>query len=332
MAIRFNTFPNFSELTRFLLKHKEFIGPSFIGAMPPLIAPGFTRTNSQGVEEVYSGALNYLEFVQMVKNIWEELHPEVPIIPYNPNRDISTSYNETITTTTSANVAGVTPSQYPPITIGYSLELRKPHTMDPKPRMRHQIMETQNRAITIYGQKFQNIVSFTVMAEVGTFFGPNNDQVFDDADASVVVDQIIEEFEYFMVEHTPIFKAAGASDLVYARRVSDSDLNKDGKDILQRQVMYMLTTERTYAIENARIQSVAVNARARLDEMYAATPSYAIEDIGSEEIIRDSETYTRVNSIDSGGYPTYEVMSGTELTIADHFQMSTPDDSATPSS
>jgi len=318
MVMRYNTFPNFSEWNRF--------------PKNPLVAPGFSRTNSEGVEEIYSGALSYLEFVQIVKKVWEELHPEIIMIPYNPNRDISTSYNETVATTTSANVPGLVPSDYPPITIGYSLELRKPHTMDPKPRMRNQMIDTQDRSITIYGQKFQNIVSFTVMAEVGTFFGPNKDQVLDDQDASVVVDQIMEEFEYFMVEHTPIFKAAGASDLVYARRVSDSDLNKDGKDILQRQVMYMLTTEKTYAIENARIQKVAVDVRTWLKDAYSATPSYQVDEVGSEEIIRDSETYTRVNSIDNDGHPTYEVISDSELIIRDHFQMSTPDDSATPSS
>lgn len=312
MVARYNTFPNFSEWNRF--------------PKNPLQAPGFTRVDKDGVEEIYSGALNYLEFVQIVKKMWEEMHPEIPIIPYNPNRDVSTSFDETITTTGSSNASGITPSAYPPITIGYALELRKPHTMDPKPRMRHQLKEySASESVTFYGQKFQNIVSFTGMVEVGTFFGENNDQTYDDADASVVIDQVIEEFENFMVEYTPIFKAAGASDLVYARRVSDTDLNKDGKDILQRQVMYMLTTEKTFAISNARIQKIAVDARAWLKDIYAATPSYQVDEVGSEEIIRDSDQYVKVDKMDSDGFPVYQTITDSELIIRDHFQMATPD-------
>jgi hypothetical protein len=144
MVMRYNTFPNFSQWNR--------LGKN------PLVAPGFTRTNSEGVDEIYSGSLNYLEFVQVVKKIWEELHPEILIIPYNPNRDVSTSFDETVTAISSSNVAGLTPSEYPPITIGYSLELRKPHTMDPKPRMRHQLNNSINvwSEISKYSQFYSN--------------------------------------------------------------------------------------------------------------------------------------------------------------------------------
>lgn len=304
MAIRFNTFPvtaNWNRLTD-----------------NPLVAPGFTRVNNDGVEEVYSGSLNYLEFVQIVKKIWEETHPEVPIIPYNPNRDISTSYDETVSTTTDANIGS-----YPPIVIGYGLELRKPHTMDPKPRMRNTVVNTSSESITIYGQKFQNIVSFTVMVEVGTFQDDDTATTLNDLDASVVADQVIEEFETFMVEYTPIFKACGASDLVYARRVSDADLNKDGKDILQRQVMYMLTTEKTYAIANARIQSVVVDTRTWLKDIYSATPSYQISETGADEIIRDSDKYKDVLHDDNAS-TTYQELDEPDLIIRDNFQSATP--------
>ena len=312
MVARYNTFPNFSEWNRF--------------PKNPLQAPGFTRVDKDGVEEIYSGALNYLEFVQIVKKMWEEVHPEIIMIPYNPNRDMSISFDEVITKIVSSNPPSSRLPHYPPIVIGYALELRKPHTMDPKPRMRHQLKEySASESVTFYGQKFQNIVSFTGMVEVGTFFGENNDQTYDDVDASIVADQIMDAFEDFMVEHTPILKAAGASDLVYARRVSDSELNKDGKDVLQRQVMYMLTTEKTYAISNARIQKIAVDARAWLKDIYAATPSYQVDEVGSEEVIRDSDQYVKVDKMDSDGFPVYQTITDSELIIRDHFQMATPD-------
>jgi hypothetical protein len=113
----------------------------------------------------------------------------------------------------------------------------------------------------VYGQKFQNIVSFSVLTKVGTFQNNNITTTRDDLDASVLSDQVIEAFEDFMLEYTPIFKAAGVSELVYSRRLSDSEINRDGKDLHKRTVTYMLTTEKTFAIKNDRIQQIAVDAR-----------------------------------------------------------------------
>jgi len=114
---------------------------------------------------------------------------------------------------------------------------------------------------TIYGQKFQNIISFSVMSKIGTLQGDDPSSANDDVDVAIMCDQIIEAFEEFMLEYTPIFKAAGASELVYSRRLSDTEINREGKDIHKKTVTYMLTTEKTFAIRNERIEKISLDIR-----------------------------------------------------------------------
>lgn len=232
-----------------------------------LQAPGYRRLDENGVEEIYSGNLSYLEFIGLVKKVWEESYPTIPILPSGINRETSSTYSDTMGSSTKVSEISSSPpssssglaalDEFPAIIV-YSLELRKTHTTEPKPRMRQNVLAN---TVTVYGQKFQNIVSFSVLTKVGTFQSNNITTTRDDLDASVLSDQVIEAFEDFMLEYTPIFKAAGVSELVYSRRLSDSEINRDGKDLHKRTVTYMLTTEKTFAIKNDRIQQIAVDAR-----------------------------------------------------------------------
>jgi len=250
MAYINRDFPSFSENLRY--------------GYPALQSPGYRRLDQDGVEEIYSGNLTYIEFIALVKKLWEESYPNIPIFPLSINRESSTTYNDNLTIDTSVGDLSTAPSSTSlgldefPAVIGYHLELRKAHTTEPKPRMRQNVL---SNTVTIYGQRFQNIIGFTVMSKVGTFQGENTTTTRDDLDAAVLCDQVIEAFEDFMLEYTSIFKAAGASELVYSRRLSDSEINRDGKDIHKRTVTYMLTTEKTFAIANGRIEKIAVDAR-----------------------------------------------------------------------
>jgi len=250
MAYINRDFPSFSENLRY--------------GYPALQSPGYRRLDQDGVEEIYSGNLTYIEFIALVKKLWEESYPNIPIFPLSINRESSTTYNDNLTIDTSVGDLSTAPSSTSlgldefPAVIGYHLELRKTHTTEPKPRMRQNVL---SNTVTIYGQRFQNIIGFTVMSKVGTFQGADTTTTRDDLDAAVLCDQVIEAFEDFMLEYTSIFKAAGASELVYSRRLSDSEINRDGKDIHKRTVTYMLTTEKTFAIANGRIEKIAVDAR-----------------------------------------------------------------------
>lgn len=178
-----------------------------------------------------SGNLTYLEFITVVKALWENAYPDIKIKP---------TQNGTY-------------AEYPVII--YGLELRKTHTSEPKPRTR----TTQtDRNVVVFGQRFQNIVSFTVVTEAnqtsekgiaGRYSGPE------------VADNIIEIFEDFMLEHTPVFKRLGASEFVYSRRLSDSEENRDSTDVCKRTVTYMLTTEKLFAQNVDHIEKIALDVR-----------------------------------------------------------------------
>ena len=197
-----------------------------------------------------AGKLTYLDFISNVKAAWETSHPDIPIIPLAVNEyDVLENYTAAIV---------------------YSMELRKTHVNEPKPKIR-QISNIDE--VTIYGQKYQNIISFTVMAKVGTLYGSESADTTDDLDKSVLCDQIIEAFEDFMLEYTPVFKLLGANELTYSRRLSDSEVARATKDVHKRTVTYMLTTEKTFAVKNRTIEEIAINTRVKCLTQETATPN-----------------------------------------------------------
>lgn len=215
-----------------------------------------------------SGNLTYLEFITVVKALWENAYPDIKIKP-----------------TQSGTYA-----DYPVIV--YGLELRKAHTSEPKPRTR--TTQTNNN-IVVFGQRFQNIVSFTVITEANSGAKQGSSARYSGPE---VADNIIEIFEDFMLEHTPVFKRLGASEFIYSRRLSDSEENRDSTDICKRTVTYMLTTEKLFAQNVGHIESIVVDVRRYM--------SY-------EKSIWDE---AHRNST-----PNF---SGTELKIVDLYQSSTP--------
>ena len=209
------------------------------------------------------GNLTYLEFIAAVKSLWETGHPNYPIKASSSGENSFTWFNpETNTYDTTDAI------------ITYSLELRKAHSVEPKPRMR-QI--TANN-VYVYGQRFQNIIAFTAISPVGIRYGSNNESTIDDHDNAYLVESLIEAFEDFMLEYTPIFKKIGASELVYSRRLSDSEVNRDAKDVHKRTVTYMLTTEKTFAAQANTIEKIAIDVRQFMayesELLQNATPNY----------------------------------------------------------
>lgn len=210
------------------------------------------------------GNLTYLEFIAVVKSLWENGHPNYPIKATTSGDSSFTWYNPESNSLENTDAI-----------IVYSLELRKAHSVEPKPRMR----QITNNNIYIYGQRFQNIVSFTAMAPVGNRQGNDPSKVCDDHDNAYLVESLIEAFEDFMLEYTPIFKKIGASELVYSRRLSDSEVNRDQKDVHKRTVTYMLTTEKTFAAQAGTIERISIDVRQYMayeaEMLVGATPNYA---------------------------------------------------------
>jgi hypothetical protein len=212
-----------------------------------------------------AGNLTYIEFIAVVKLLWENLHPDIPIVPTQPAQY----------------------STYPCVV--YGLELRKAHTTEPKPRSRQVISNDK----MVFGQKFQNVVSFTVTTKM--MGGADHSNRYDGAE---VADSLAEVFEDFMLEYTPVFKRLGASEFIYARRLADSEENKNNTDIIKRTITYMLTTEKLIITSVGIIEQIAIDVRTHM----------AYE----HELLYDP---------DDGGTPNFE---GTEVNIIDLYQSSTP--------
>jgi hypothetical protein len=179
-----------------------------------------------------AGNLSYLEFIAVVKLLWENIHPDIPVKPNH----------------------GGSYASFPAII--YGLEIRKPHTVEPKPRSR-QVVENDHM---IFGQRFQNVVSFTVITKADRASSESNLGEGRYVGAEVA-DALAEVFEDFMLEYTPVFKRLGASELVYARRLADSEETRSNIDIIKRTVTYLLTTEKLIQTSVSVIEKIAIDVR-----------------------------------------------------------------------
>ena len=179
-----------------------------------------------------AGNLSYLDFIAVVKLLWENIHPDIPVKPNH----------------------GGSYASFPAII--YGLEIRKPHTVEPKPRSR-QVVENDHM---IFGQRFQNVVSFTIITKADRASSESNLGEGRYVGAEVA-DALAEVFEDFMLEYTPVFKRLGASELVYARRLADSEETRSNIDIIKRTVTYLLTTEKLIQTSVSVIEKVALDVR-----------------------------------------------------------------------
>jgi hypothetical protein len=174
------------------------------------------------------------------------------------------------------------------------LELRKTHSNEPKPRTR---TSQTNKDVVVFGQRFQNIVSFSVITEGDTATAKGSAARYSGAE---VADNIMEIFEDFMLEHTPVFKRLGASEFVYSRRLSDSDENRDSTDLCKRTVTYMLTTEKLFAQNVGRIEQIAIDVRRYMayekelidSGIGTATPNFTGTDVTLVDLYQTPTTNT----------------------------------------
>lgn len=201
-----------------------------------------------------AGNLTYIEFMATVKALWENAYPQIAF---------------------EADSSGEA-SKFPIVT--YNLELKRAHTSEPKPRTRFIPKDVDE---IIYGQRFQNIVSFNIMTRAMTADVPDDENAgYCGAEAA---DRIVEVFEDFMLEHTPVFKRLGASEFVYSRRMSDAKVNRNGIDVCKRTVTYMLTTEKLISTTISRIESILIDLRTYMatepSNLVQATPNFENVDI-----------------------------------------------------
>lgn len=216
-----------------------------------------------------TGNLTYLEFIAVVKALWENAYPDIKLQP----------------------TAGGQYAEYPVIV--YGLEIKKAHSSEPKPRTRN----TQSyENIMVFGQRFQNVVSFTIMTKADQ--ATSKSELEKRYSGAIVADNLVEIFEDFMLEHTPVFKRLGAAEFIYSRRLSDAEINRENTDIIKRTVTYMLTTEKLIATTVENIEKIVIDVR-----RYMAYEKSIIDQYSNEAT------------------PNFE---NTELNIIDLYQTATP--------
>lgn len=173
------------------------------------------------------GNLSYQDFLRLLEKLWTDAHPGIPIIA-NANKSFG---------------------QYPVIV--YRLDLRKPHPSEPKPRYREELKNLDNNTVAIIAaQRFQSIITFTVITQQDPH----------------IAETLIEIFEDFMLEFQPVFKELGVSELLYVRRLPDSADSRPGEGIVSRSVSYLLTTEKHTITYVEKLEKVIINARTFLED------------------------------------------------------------------
>lgn len=171
-----------------------------------------------------AGNLSYLDFIRVIGEIWHEMHPEIPIL-----------------------AAGVpTDGQYPCIV--YSLGNRLAFKNENKPRLRERLVHhtDPSESLLIYGQKFINYIKFTVIDEVE----PNGAQV---------AEELIEDFEDFMITYMDIFSKLGVNNLFYERRLPDDEESRIGEGVVKRSVVYQVILEKQIDVKVGNLESVWLN-------------------------------------------------------------------------
>lgn len=184
------------------------------------------------------GSMTYMQFIRLVQNLWAEGHPDIPIFP----------------------TAGDQPAKYPCIV--YGLELRQTHSNEPKMRLRELVFDEDDKAYKISAQRFNNVVSFTVITETDP----------------VLAEEIVEAFEVFMGEMTPVFKELGVSEFAYSRRYADSEQSRPGEGVVRRKVAYLVVLERVTALKKDTLEEIIVRARIARDTVINTEPRYSTVD------------------------------------------------------
>jgi hypothetical protein len=188
--------------------------------------------------------LSYLQFIALLKKLWEDGNPLVPFKPVQ-----SQSY--AFTTSNPEFDAGQieSPENIKNIDLDcmmvYSLELRKPNANEPKMRVREEIVTDGDVNYLVQGQRFENLIIFSALSKGGP----------------EIAEAVIESFEDFMLEHTPVFKKLGVSEILYSRRTPDNEQSRFAEDIDKRSVAYIVVIEKLRSTEIAKIEEITLNVR-----------------------------------------------------------------------
>lgn len=166
-----------------------------------------------------NGNLKFLEYIDLIEHLWKKNAPEIIFQPLGSKKVFNPERGY----------------------ITYELDSRVPKESNIKPRLQEKYdhPDNSNLKIAVYSQSFDNYVNFTAFHS-----NPRT------------AEEIIESFEQFMFEVTPVFKGAGLEEFIYSRRLPDNWEKRFGTDIASRTLVYMVTTQKIITIDQRKLQEI----------------------------------------------------------------------------
>ena len=187
------------------------------------------------------GNIQYLDFIDMVKLLWEDGHPGIYLVA-SGNTATSHAENGYIT---------------------YSKIRRVPKDNNTKPRSVYEGPDELGNDIAVLSQSFINDIKFTAIHREPR-----------------VAEEMLEEFEIFMMEITPLLKMKGIEELLYGQGLADEDNERAGLDLSGRSVLYRVITQMVFVIRPTILERYSI----KLDIMNSGSGSrIVIDDMGQWE-------------------------------------------------
>jgi hypothetical protein len=184
--------------------------------------------------------ITYLGFIDLIEYLWIKAHPEIIFTPFADNNVYDPELGYVV----------------------YSLVNREPKQNNPKPRYQEAIdnPDNINKKMVIFTQSFINSIRFTAVHK-----------------SPRVAEELIEVFEDFMLEHTPIFKRFGLEELQYGRRASDEHKGRFGEDLAARSVIYMVVIQKIVITDINKLEEIWIEIMTR--DSVDATPNSVFQPV-----------------------------------------------------
>lgn len=167
--------------------------------------------------------VSYLQFIDIVELLMKKAHPEIIFMPYADNFVYDPEKGYIV----------------------YSLVERKPQTNNTKPRLiDERDIETGERLV-LFIQGFYNSVKFAAVHK-----------------SPRIAEELVEAFEFLMLEAGPIFSRLGVQNFSYLRRPSDENKARYGDNVSVRSVIYLVVTQMILTTTATRLEDIYLQVQA----------------------------------------------------------------------
>lgn len=186
--------------------------------------------------------VSYLQFIDIIKLLLNKSHPNIVFTPYADNNIYDSDYGYIV----------------------YSLVEKIPVSNNPKPRIIDERDLDNGDRLMLFIQSFLNHVKFTAIHK-----NPRT------------AEELLDAFEYMMLEAAPILTSIGVQGLMYGKRPSDENKIRYGENVSARSVIYLVTTQMILTTTATRLEEILIQIQApkvnlAISDYQNATPNQGI--------------------------------------------------------